>query len=81
MNGTDARTIKVDWSFLGKSNYEKKMVSDKVPAETLVSFARKRLSFGSKIGLLIDKLPASAFADNLIVELLPGGGFVAVFNK
>lgn len=81
MNGTDARTIKVDLSFLGKNNYEMTMVRDKVPAETLVSFARKRLSFGSKSGVLVDKLPASAFDDNLIVELLPGGGFVAVFNE
>lgn len=81
MNGTDARTIKIDLSFLGKDRYEVTMVRDKVPDETLVSFARKRLSFGAKSDVLINKLPASAFDDNLIVELLPGGGFVAVFNK
>jgi len=82
MNGNDARTISIDLSFLGRSPYEVTLVRDKVPAETLVSFNRKRLSFGSKSGVLVNTVPASQINDNkLIVELLPAGGFVAVFNK
>lgn len=81
MNGADARTIKVNLSFLGKDSYEMTMVRDRKPTETLVSFNRKRLSFGSKSGVLLNTLPLTSFDDHLVVELLPGGGFVAVFNK
>jgi len=81
MNGSDARTVSIDLSFLGRGLYETTLVRDKVPDETLVSFNRRRLSFGSKSGVLINTLPAGEINDRLIVELLPAGGFVAVFNK
>lgn len=81
MNGADARTITIDLSFLGRDSYEVTMVRDKVPTETLVSFNRKRLSLGTKSGVLVDTLPSGEFNEKLIVELLPAGGFVAVFNK
>jgi alpha-glucosidase len=81
MNGTDARSITIDLSFLGKDRYGVTLVRDKVPSETLVSFNQKRLSFGSKSGVLINTLPPSQINDRLIVDLLPAGGFVAVFDK
>ena len=81
LNGADARTVAIDLSFLGNDNYEVTLVRDKAPAETLVSFNRKRLSFGSKSGVLINSLQLNQINDQLIVDLLPAGGFVAVFNK
>ena len=81
MNGPDARTVTINLSFLGKDQYETTLVRDKVPAETLVSFNQKRLSFGSKSGVLVNTVPPSQFNDKLIVDLLPAGGFVAVFNR
>ena len=81
MNGAEARTVTIDLSFLGRDKtYEATLVRDKIPAETLVSFAQKRLSFGSKSGVQINTLPPSTFNDKLIVDLLPAGGFVAIFN-
>jgi len=81
MNGTDARTISINLSFLGRDSYGVTLVRDKKPTETLVSFNRKRLSFGAKSGALIDHMAPSQINDMLIVELLPGGGFVAIFDK
>jgi len=83
MNGPEARTITVDLSFLGRGNrHSATLVRDPVPTETLASFNRQRLSFGSKSGALINTVPARELSgDRLIVELLPGGGFVAVFDK
>ena len=47
MNGAEARTVTIDLAFLGRNKtYEATLVRDKIPAETLVSFAQKRLSFG-----------------------------------
>jgi len=81
MNGPDAKTVTIDLSFLGRDRYTATLVRDKMPAEPLVSFNRQRLSFGSRSGALVDTLSAREMNDHLIVELLPAGGFVAVFEK
>jgi len=82
MNGAEARTVTIDLAFLGRENtYGATLVRDKIPAETLVSFNQKRLSFGSKSGVIINTMPPMTFADRLIVDLLPAGGFVAVFDR
>lgn len=81
MNGPEARTVTVNLSFLGKEQYTATLVRDKMPTEPLVSFNRQRLSLGSRSGALVDALSARQFDDHLIIELLPSGGFVAVFDK
>jgi len=81
MNGPDARTITIDLSFLGRDKYEATLVRDKMPTETMVSFNRRRLTLGAKSGVLIDVMPPSEINEQLLVELLPAGGFVAVFKK
>ena len=82
MNGTDARVVAIDLAFLGKDPYKVTLVRDKVPTETLVSFNRKRVSFGSKSGVLVDTLTSGDLnGEKLIVELLPAGGFVAMFDR
>ena len=81
MNGPEARTITINLSFLGRDRYTTTLVRDVMPSEPLVSFNRQRLSFGSRSGALIDTLPSREINDVLIVELLPAGGFVAVFEK
>ena len=81
LNGPDPRTITINLSFLGSARYTATLIRDKVPTETLVSFAAKRLSYGSKSGVAIDTLPPDTMNDTIIVELLPAGGFVAMFQK
>jgi len=82
MNGTDARTVTINLSFLSRNQYEVTTVRDKMPAEPLVSFNAKRVSLGSKSGALVNSLTLNQLGgDKLIVELLPAGGFVAVFDK
>ena len=82
MNGPDARTITIDLSFLGRDQYAITTVRDKLPTEPILSFNGKRISLGSRNGALVDKLTLNQLGgDKLIVELLPAGGFVAVFDK
>ena len=85
LNGADARTVTINLSFLDNKREDRYMVTlvrDKIPTEPIVSFNGKRVTFGSKNSALVDNVTLNQLGgDKLIVELLPAGGFVAVFNK
>ena len=85
LNGAAARTITVNLSFLDNKREDRYMVTlvrDNLPTETVASFNAKRVTFGASKGALVNTLTLNQLAgDKLIVELLPAGGFVAVFHK
>jgi alpha-glucosidase len=80
MNGEVGRSINIDLSFLGDGDYKATMVQDRRPDLALVSLVRSRKTFGAQQGVNIIKATATN-REALLVELIPGGGFVAVFEK
>lgn len=80
MNGEAGRTINIDLSFLGDGDYNALMVQDKKPEVAMVSLVRSRKTFGGQQGVNLIKAKATN-KESLLVELIPGGGFVAVFEK
>lgn len=80
INGEEGRHINIDLSFLGEGDYNAIMVQDKKPEMAMVSMARKRQIFGAQEGVNVVTTTASN-NESLFIELIPGGGFVAVFSK
>jgi ligand-binding sensor domain-containing protein len=80
LNGEAGRSVNIDLSFLGEGDYKATMVQDKRPNLALVSLVRSRKTFGAQQGVNIIKATATN-RESLLVELIPGGGFVAVFEK
>jgi hypothetical protein len=65
LNGTAARTLKVDLSFLGRDRYDGLLVRDKADDPAAVA---------------MERLTASATSP-LTIDLRPAGGFVARFTR
>lgn len=80
MNGEAGKNINIDLSFLGEGDYDAMMVQDKQPEMAMVSLVRSRKTFGGQKGVNIIKAKATN-RESLLIELIPGGGFVAVFSK
>lgn len=80
MNGEQARIVKTDLSFLGDGDHRVTLIRDERPASAMASLVRKRQSFGAQQGVIIDST-AVKNNDAFVLELIPGGGFVAIFEK
>ena len=80
MNGEAGRTIHIDLAFLGEGDYRAMMIQDKKPELAMVSLVRSRKTFGAQQGVNIITANATD-RESLLIELIPGGGFVAVFEK
>ena len=80
MNGEAGKNITVDLSFLGEGDYKATMVQDKKGEMAMVSLIRSRKTFGNQNG--VNMISATATSrESLLIELIPGGGFVALFEK
>ncbi|MGK6353347.1 glycoside hydrolase family 97 catalytic domain-containing protein [Parapedobacter sp. DT-150] len=79
MNGERARFLKIDLSFLGRGEHQAVLLRDEKPGSATVSLVRKRQTFGGQQGVDIDKATVAA-NESLFVELIPGGGFVAIIE-
>jgi len=79
MNGEEGRFLKIDLSFLGEGEYTATMVRDEKPNAAMVSLIRERLSYGAQKGVIIDNAMVKS-NESLVVELIPGGGFVAIIQ-
>lgn len=80
LNGETGKTANIDLSFLGEGEYSAMMVQDKKPEMAMVSLVRSRKTFGGQKGVNIIHAKATN-RESLLIELIPGGGFVAVFSK
>ena len=80
MNGEAEKNITIDLSFLGDGDYKVMMVQDKKPDMAMVSLIRSRKTFGNQKGVNVIQATAGR-RESLFVELIAGGGFVAVFEK
>ena len=80
MNGETARFIKLDLSFLQDGDYSVTLIRDKKSTSAMASLVRKRQSFGAQKGVLMESTSARN-NDAFVLELIPGGGFVAMFEK
>jgi len=80
MNGPQARFAKIDLSFLGDGDYKAMLLRDEKGNSTSVSLVRKRQTFGPKPGVIIDNTTVKN-NESLFIELVAGGGFVAVFSQ
>jgi alpha-glucosidase len=80
MNGESEKSVHIDLSFLGEGEYNAMMVQDKKPEMAMVSLVRSRKTFGGQKGVNIIKATATN-KESLLVQLVAGGGFVAVFSK
>jgi alpha-glucosidase len=80
MNGETSRFIKLDLSFLQDGEYSVTLIRDKKPTSAMASLIRKRQSFGAQQGVFIEKTSVRN-NDAFVLELLPGGGFVAMFDR
>ena len=80
MNGEEARIVKLDLSFLQDGDHTVTLIRDERPASAMASLIRKRESFGAQQGVIIDSTSVKN-NDAFVVELFPGGGFVAMFEK
>ena len=80
MNGETARHIKIDLTFLADGDHNTTLVRDDRGESAMVSLVRKRETFGPKPGVIIEQTIANN-RDALVVELLAGGGFVALFTR
>ena len=79
MNGEQARLLKIDLPFLSQGEHKITMVRDKQPESAMVTLVRKRKSYGAQHGVLIDETTI-AHNESLFVELVAGGGFVAIIE-
>lgn len=80
MNGPTARHIQIDLTFLDDGDYKATFVRDEKGDATMVSQVRSRQTFGPKPGVIIDNSTVRN-NDSLYIELVAGGGFVALFSK
>jgi alpha-glucosidase len=81
MNGPTAKGITIDLSsFLKEGEYKTMLVRDEKGNATTVSLVRKRETFGPKPGVIVDTTTVKS-NDSFFVELLAGGGFVALLSK
>jgi alpha-glucosidase len=81
MNGPMAKGITIDLSsFLKEGEYKAMLVRDEKGNATTVSLARKRETFGPKPGVIVDTTTVKN-NDSFFVELVAGGGFVAMLSK
>ncbi|MEX1238487.1 MAG: glycoside hydrolase family 97 N-terminal domain-containing protein [Cyclobacteriaceae bacterium] len=80
MNGESGKNITVNLSFLGEGDYTAMMVQDKKPEMAMVSLLRSRKTFGVQKGVNIANATVTS-RESLLIELIPGGGFVGVFSK
>lgn len=80
MNGETARHIKIDLTFLPEGDHSATFVRDEKGESAMVSLVRKRETFGPKPGVIIEQTTANN-KDALVVELVAGGGFVALITK
>ena len=80
MNGEEGRNIQFDLSFLDEGEYKAMMIQDKKPEMAMVSLIRSRRTFGGQQGINIVQEKVTN-RESLLLELIPGGGFVAVFSK
>ena len=80
MNGATARHISVDLGFLGEGDHDAIFVRDQKEASAPVTLTRTRRRFGPMAGVEIDKTTVNKErGEGMIIELVPGGGFVAMF--
>jgi alpha-glucosidase len=80
MNGEAARFMKIDLSFLSEGDYSMTLIRDKKPTSAMASLIRKRQSFGVQQGVLMETTLVRN-NDAVVLDLIPGGGFVAMFEK
>lgn len=80
MNGSTAKQIQVDLNFLDEGDYTATFVRDKMGDSASVALIRSRKIIGSKPGVEIDQT-AVRNNESLYIDLIPGGGFMAVFSK
>jgi alpha-glucosidase len=82
MNGETARFMSIDFTFLGEGDYNATFVRDQKEDSAPVTLTRRRQRFGSKAGVEIDTTTVNkSRGEGLLIELLAGGGFVALFTK
>jgi alpha-glucosidase len=81
MNGSAARGVTIELStFLQEGEYQAVLVRDEKGSSATVSLVRKRESFGPRPGVIVDTTTVKN-NDSFFVELLAGGGFVALISK
>ncbi len=81
MNGPTAKGITIDLStFLKEGDYKAMLVRDEKGGAAAVSLVRKRETFGPKPGVIVDTTTVKN-NDSFFVELIAGGGFVALLSK
>ncbi len=80
MNGPAARGLTIDLSFLKEGEHQATLVRDEKAGAAIVSLVRKRQTFGPKPGVLVDSTTVQS-NDSFFVELVGGGGFVALLAR
>ena len=76
-----AKGITIDLSsFLKEGEYKTVLVRDEKGNAATVSLVRKRETFGPRPGVIVDTTSVKS-NDSFFVELLAGGGFVALISK
>ncbi|MGH7492303.1 MAG: glycoside hydrolase family 97 N-terminal domain-containing protein [bacterium] len=80
MNGPTAKGMTFDLSFLGTGEYQAMLVRDEKGEAATVSLVRKRQTFGPKAGVIVDITTVQS-NDSFFVELIAGGGFVALLSN
>jgi alpha-glucosidase len=81
LNGTTERHVSIDLDFLGEGDYKATFVRDQKQDATTVTMTRTRRRFGPMAGVVIDKTIVNKNrGEAMLIELLSGGGFVAIFE-
>jgi alpha-glucosidase len=82
MNGETARHVNIEFIFWGEGDYNATFVRDQKEDSAPVTLTRRRQRFGSKAGVEIDTTTVNkSRGEGLLIELLAGGGFVALFTN
>jgi len=82
MNGPDAKNVEIKLSFLGDGDYRAMFVRDPEQGHSApVILTRSRRRFGGqKTGAEIDNTTVNN-RETLVIQLAPGGGFVAMISR
>jgi hypothetical protein len=80
MNGVTPKIVQIDLAFLGDGTYKSLCVYDEKAGAVLVNLVRKRQTLGPKPGVRVDTTSVQR-NDSLVLELVAGGGFAALFSQ
>jgi alpha-glucosidase len=82
LNGPAGKLVSVDLDFLEEGDYKATFVRDQKQGAATVTMMRTRRRFGPMAGVEIDTTTVNKNrGEGMLIELLPAGGFVALFEK